>query len=149
MVPLLPGALLVGQLLVSDALRDPSATRPRLRVRRRAPPPPLLAGPLAMRGRSVRRWVGDLIEFSQGASCVRQPELLVLVGIAEHRVRHHVAVQSVPGNALLHAAEGDRLRLSAIRLKLGKSGLLAVGKLYRLARMHAVGHDDIPGSPTG
>ena len=100
-------------------------------------------------GHLGRRRVGDLLELGQGASCVRQPELLVLIGITEHRVRHHVAVRREPGYALLHAAEGDRLRLSTIGFHLGKSGLLAVGELYRLPRMHAVGHDDIPGSPTG
>ena len=74
-----------------------------------------------------------------------QPTVLKYDGIASEEV----GCSETPGYPLLHAAEGDRLRLSTIGFHLGKSGLLAVGELYRLPRMHAVGHDDIPGSPTG
>ena len=75
--------------------------------------------------------MGDLIELGQRGSCVRQPELFVLIGVTEHRVRHHAAVGREPWYALLDAAKRDRLRLSAVRLDLGKSGL------------HVMRHDDI------
>ena len=74
-----------------------------------------------------------------------QPTVLKYDGIASEEV----GCSETPGYPLLHAAEGDRLRLSTIGLPdtSERVAFSIVGELYRLPRI--VGHDDIPGSPTG